>query len=58
VLGVSKEAGLEVNAERLTNYMVIYRRQNSGQNYNLMIAMKCLEKVALLEYFITKMGLY
>jgi len=33
-----EEAGLEVNAQK-TNYVVMSRHQNAGQNRNLMTAM-------------------
>jgi hypothetical protein len=37
LLEASKEAGLEVNAEK-TKYMVVSRHQNVRQNHNLLIA--------------------
>jgi hypothetical protein len=40
----SKEIGLEVNAEK-TKYMVMCRNQNAGQNHNIKIDNKFLERV-------------
>jgi hypothetical protein len=43
LLQVSGEFGLEVNTEKI-KYMVISRRQNAGQNHNLLTANKSSEK--------------
>jgi hypothetical protein len=44
-LEASSEIGLEVNAEK-TNYIVVSRHQNAGQNHNLLISNKSFESVA------------
>jgi hypothetical protein len=41
---VSKEIGLEVNAER-TKYMVMSGDQNAGKNHNIKIDNKSFERV-------------
>jgi hypothetical protein len=45
----SKEAGLEVNAEK-TKYTLLFRHQNAGQNQDIKIANRCFQNVAQLEY--------
>jgi hypothetical protein len=45
----SKEIGLEVNAET-TEYMVISRNQNAGQNYNIKLDNKSIERVEQFKY--------
>jgi hypothetical protein len=45
----SKEVGLEVNTEK-TKYMLLCRRQNIGQNYDIKIADRCFENVAQFKY--------
>jgi hypothetical protein len=45
----SKEIGLEVNAERPT-YVVMSRNQNAGQNHNIKIDNKPLERVERFKY--------
>jgi hypothetical protein len=44
LLIVSKEIGLEVNAEK-TKYMIMSREQNAGQNKNIVIRNKSFETV-------------
>jgi hypothetical protein len=44
-LGASKEAGLEINAEK-TKYMIMSRHPNSGQNQNIRIANESFGNVA------------
>jgi len=44
-----KEVGLEVNAEK-TKRMVVFRYQNIGQNYNVLIANKSFENMAVFKY--------
>jgi hypothetical protein len=43
-LNVSKETGLEVNAEK-TNYMVMSRDQNGGHNSNIQTSNNTFEAV-------------
>jgi hypothetical protein len=45
----SKETGLEVNAEK-TKYMVVSRDQNAGQNHNINISNKSLERMEEFKY--------
>jgi hypothetical protein len=45
----SKEIGLEVNAEK-TNYMIMSRNQNAGQNHNIKIESKSFERVEEFKY--------
>jgi hypothetical protein len=47
--GASKEGGLEVNAEK-TKYMVMCGDQNRGQNHNIKIDNKSLERVEEVKY--------
>jgi len=42
--------GLEINTEK-NKYMVVSRRQNAGQNRNLLIANKYFENVEQFKYF-------
>jgi hypothetical protein len=58
-LEASREAGLEVNTERI-NYTIMSCHQNVGQNHNLLIAYKTLENVAEIKYLgttVTKLKL-
>jgi hypothetical protein len=48
----SKEVGLEVNALK-TNYMLLSRHQNAGQNHDIKIANRCFENVAHFKYLET-----
>jgi len=50
LLEVSKEIGLEVNAER-TKYMIMSFHQNIGQNHSLLILSKSFEIVAKFKYW-------
>jgi hypothetical protein len=45
----SRDVGLEINAEK-TNYMIMSRHPNSGQNQNIRIANESFEKVAKFIY--------
>jgi hypothetical protein len=45
----SKETGLEVNAEK-TKYMVMSRNQNAGQNHNIKVDNKSVERVEEFKY--------
>jgi hypothetical protein len=49
VVVVSKEIGLEVNAEK-TKYVVMSRNQNAGQNHNIKIDNKSFERVEQFKY--------
>jgi hypothetical protein len=46
---VSKEIGLEVNVET-TQYMLMSRKQNAGQNHDMKIGNRCFENVAHFRY--------
>jgi hypothetical protein len=46
---ISKEVGLEVNAEK-TKYMLLSRRRNAGQNHDMKIGNRAFENVAQLKY--------
>jgi len=48
----TKEIGLEVNAEG-SEYMVMSRDQNSGQNYNIKLDNKSFERVEQFRYLVT-----
>jgi hypothetical protein len=45
----SRDIGLEINAEK-TNYMIMSRHPNSGQNRNIRIANESFENVATFKY--------
>jgi hypothetical protein len=47
-----KEIGLEINAEK-TEYMVMSRNQNAGQNHNIKTDNKLFERVEQFKYFAT-----
>jgi hypothetical protein len=49
LIGASKEAGLEVNAEK-TKYMLLYRHQNAGKNHKIKIGERSFENVAQFKY--------
>jgi ribosomal protein S2 len=49
LIDASKEVGLEVNTEK-AKYMLLSRRQNAGQNYDIKIANRCFENVAKFRY--------
>jgi hypothetical protein len=49
LIGASKEAGLEVNAEK-TKYMLLSRHQNAGQNHNIKIGDRSFENMAEFKY--------
>jgi hypothetical protein len=48
-IDASKEVGLEVNTEK-TKYMLLSCHQNAGQNHDIKIGNRCLEKVAQFKY--------
>jgi len=50
LLEVSREVGLEVNAEK-SKYKVMSCHQNAGKNHNLLIANKSFENLARFQYF-------
>jgi hypothetical protein len=52
LINVCKEVGLEVNAWK-TQYMLLSRDQNAGQNYDIKIANKCFGNVAQFKYLRT-----
>jgi hypothetical protein len=49
LIDASKEVGLEVNTEE-TKFMLLFRHQNSGQNYDIKTADICFENVAKFRY--------
>jgi hypothetical protein len=49
LLDASRDIGLEINAEK-TNYMIMSRYPNSGQNQNIRIANESFENVAKFKY--------
>jgi phage gp29-like protein len=49
LLEASRDIGLEINAEK-TEYMIMSRHPNSGQNQNIRIANEWFEKVAKFKY--------
>jgi hypothetical protein len=49
LIDVSKEVGLEVNAEK-TKYMLLTRHQNAEQNHDMKIANRSFENVAQFKY--------
>jgi hypothetical protein len=49
LIGASKEVGLEVNTEK-TKYMLMFRHQNTGQNYNKKIGERSFVNVAQFKY--------
>jgi hypothetical protein len=49
LLGVSRDDGLEINVEK-TEYMIMSRHQNSGQNQNIRIGNESIENVAKFKY--------
>jgi hypothetical protein len=49
LIDTSEEVGLEVNTEK-TNYMLLSRHQNAGQNHYIKIGNKCHENVAQFSY--------
>jgi hypothetical protein len=48
--GASRDVGLEINAEK-TEYMILSRHPNSGQNQNIRITNESFENVAKFKYF-------
>jgi hypothetical protein len=52
LIGVSKEVGLEVNAEK-TKYMLLSLHQNAGQTHNIKIGDRSFENVAQFRYLVT-----
>jgi hypothetical protein len=54
LIDASKEAGLELNAERTTykyKYMLLSHHQNTGQNHDIKIVNKTVENAAQFQYF-------
>jgi hypothetical protein len=49
LINASKEVGPEVNAEK-TEYMLLSRHQNAGQNHDTKIAIRSFENVAQFKY--------
>jgi hypothetical protein len=49
VIDASKDIGLEVNAEK-TEYMLLSRHQNSGQNHDNKIGNRSFENMAKFKY--------
>jgi hypothetical protein len=49
LIDISKEIGLEVNAEK-TKYMMLSGHQNAGQNHDMTIANRSYENVAQFKY--------
>jgi hypothetical protein len=49
LIDASKEVALEVNTEK-TKYMLLSRHQNAGQNHDINIANRSLQKVAQFKY--------
>jgi hypothetical protein len=49
LIDASKEVGLEINAEK-TNYMLLSRHQNEGQNHDITITNRSFENVAKFRY--------
>jgi peptide methionine sulfoxide reductase MsrB len=45
----SKEVGLEVNTEK-TEYMLLSRHQNAGQNHDIKTGNKCFQNVTQFRY--------
>jgi hypothetical protein len=48
-LDASRDIGLEINAEK-TNYMILSRHLDSGQNQNIRVANESFEKLAKFKY--------
>jgi hypothetical protein len=49
LIGASKEVGLEINVEK-TKYMLLSRRQNLGQNRDIVISNRPFENVSQFKY--------
>jgi hypothetical protein len=49
LLEASRDVGLEINAEK-TEYMIMSRHQNSGQNQKIRIANESFANVAIFKY--------
>jgi hypothetical protein len=49
LIDISKEVGLEVNAEK-TKYMLLSHHQKAGQNHDMKIVNRCFENVAQFKY--------
>jgi hypothetical protein len=50
LINSSKEVGLEINKEK-TEYMLLSRHQNAGQNRDIKIANRTFENVSQFKYF-------
>jgi PP-loop superfamily ATP-utilizing enzyme len=49
LIDVSKEVGLEVNAEK-SKYILLSRHQNAGRNHDINLGNRCLENVEQFKY--------
>jgi hypothetical protein len=49
LIDASRKIGLEVNIEE-TKYMLLSHNQNAGQNHDIKISNRCLEKVEQFRY--------
>jgi hypothetical protein len=49
LIDASKEIGLEINVDK-TEYMLLYRHQNVGQNRDVKIAKRSFENVSQFKY--------
>jgi hypothetical protein len=49
LIDASKEVGLEINVEK-TNYMLVSRDQNAGQNQEIKIGNRSFENVSQFKY--------
>jgi hypothetical protein len=52
LIGATKEGGLEINEEK-TEYMLLSRHQNAGQNRDIKIANRSFANVSQFKYFIS-----
>jgi hypothetical protein len=52
LIDANEEVDLEINVER-TKYILLYRHQNVGQNWDIKIANRCSENVSQFKYLRT-----